>query len=140
MNHLERAGIMTLSSALVAKHLLLSSEVSAQKIRKIAIIDGVYGVSAVVVFFAGLSLWLWVGKPAIFYSGNWIFHVKISIFSLVALLSIYPTIFFFKNRNSSSEKIKIPKIIIKLIRIELLLLMVLPFLAVLMSQGFGGKQ
>lgn len=137
IRYLHFIGIFMLSSALVAEHLLLSSEVSVQKLKKIVIIDGIYGASAIIVFFAGLSLWLWTGKPANFYSENWVFHLKISIFVLVALISIYPTIFFLKNRKSELKRIEIPKVIITLVRIELFLLLLLPLLAVLVAQGVG---
>ncbi|WP_072681186.1 DUF2214 family protein [Arcobacter sp. LA11] len=130
-------GIMSLSATLVAEHLILSSQMNMKQFKKVAFIDLIFGISAIITLIGGLSLWLWVGKDSSFYSTNWIFHIKITIFILISLLSIYPTVFFLKNRNNSSEIIKIPKIITILIKIELLLLFILPFLGNLISRGYG---
>ena len=93
--------------------------------------------SAVAVLFIGLVLWLWVGKPAEFYSTNPVFHVKLGLFLVVFLLSLYPTIFFFKNRKSEEEVIQVPKAIVTLLRLEIILLVPIPILATLMARGIG---
>ena len=97
--------------------------------------DLVYGISAVIALVSGLGLWLWVGKPAEFYSVNWIFHVKLTLFILVFLLSLYPTRFFITHRKTE-ETVSIPKSIIMVIRMELLLVFIIPFFAVLMANGY----
>ena len=84
--------------ALTSEHLLLKPQMSRAAIIRLSRIDAVYGISAVLVVAAGLTLWFGVGKPAEFYSGNWIFHVKVGLAVIVGLLSIYPTVFFTKNR------------------------------------------
>lgn len=130
-------GIIILSMTLVSEHILLSIDTSAKKFKRLAIVDAVFGVSAFVVLTAGLLLWFVVGKPAAFYSHNWIFHTKLTLFGIIAFLSIYPTIFFIKNRNKSIEKVVVPKSLIMVIRLELTLLLVIPLLAALMAHGFG---
>ncbi len=128
--------IFALCSALVAEHLLVEKTLSKKQFQKILIIDAIYGVAAAATFLSGLSLWLWVGKPSSFYSGNPLFHIKLSLFVLIALISIYPTVFFLKNRSDKKAEIEIPKKIIMLIRIELTLLLFIPLLAVFMARGF----
>lgn len=137
--YLHFIGIMSLASTLVMQHLILSSQVTKEQLKKIAFIDIIYAISAGLTLIAGLSLWLWVGKDASFYSTNWVFHLKLSIFVLIALLSIYPTIFFIKSKNSNDENVKIPKVIIMLIRMELALVFLVPILGVLIAQGSGLK-
>jgi putative membrane protein len=79
-----------------------------------------------------------VGKPPIYYSKNWIFHVKISLYVAIGLLSIYPTVFFLKNRKGNAqERVTIPPAIFWMLRIELLLLFIIPLLAGLMAKGVG---
>lgn len=125
-------------STVVAEHLLLKDKMSRQELTRISKIDGIYGVSAILVVLAGLAMWLWVGKPAEYYSRNWIFHTKFTMFIIVGLLSIIPTVFFMKNRKGDPEEIiEIPKKIIMVIRMELTLLFIMPLLASLMAYGKG---
>jgi len=83
------------------------------EIGRLARIDAVYGIAAVTLLIAGLTLWLGsVGKPAVYYTKNWVFHTKLTLFLIVGLLSIYPTIFFIKNRKGNpDEVVVVPKII-----------------------------
>ena len=104
-----------------------------EQLKKIAFIDIIYLISAVITLVAGLVLWLGVGKDASFYSANWIFHLKLSIFVLILLLSIYPIRFFIKNKNN--EGVKVPKLTIMLIRMQLALLFIMPLLGVLIARG-----
>jgi putative membrane protein len=129
--------IFVLVSMLVAEHLLLKPELKREELSRLARIDLIYGVSAVVVFVAGLSLWLWVGKPAEFYSSNPVFHTKLTLFVVMALVSIYPTQFFLKNRRTEHDVIAVPKSIIHVVRLELLLFVLIPALAVAMARGVG---
>ena len=89
---------------------------SRYEIKRIPKIDGIYGLGAILVLVAGLLLWFAVGKPAQFYSRNWIFHTKLTMFVVLGLLSIYPTIFFLKNRKGDDldTEITVPKAVIEI--------------------------
>ena len=128
-------GIMSLSATLVMQHLILSSEVTKKELQKIAFIDMIYGISAVLTLVAGLVLLMGVGKEVSFYMTNWVFHVKLTLFVLVLLLSIYPTLFFIRNKKSNDQLIKMPKVIIMLVRTQLLLVFIIPVLGVLVARG-----
>jgi putative membrane protein len=130
-------GIFGLFAALVSEHLLIKPEMSKTEMKKLAVMDAIYGVSAITILVAGLLLWFVVGKPAEFYSQNPVFHVKLTLFVLIAVLSIYPTVFFIKNRNPQMAITKVPSKIIILIRIQLLLVLLIPFLATTMARGIG---
>ena len=99
--------------------------------------DVVYGIAAVLTLLLGLTLWLWVGKPSEFYSLNPIFQFKLGLFFLLALLSIYPTMFFLRNRKSTADAIEVPPAIGLLTKLELVLLFIIPLLAFLMARGIG---
>jgi putative membrane protein len=131
--------IFAIVGALSSEHLLIKSVLTRNEIRRLSIIDAVYGVAALTLLGVGLTLWLsGAGKPSAWYTLNWIFHLKITCFLLVGLLSIYPTVFFIKNRKGdSAETVAVPKAIVMLIRLELLLLFIIPLLAGLMSRGVG---
>ena len=139
LRYIHFISIFAIVSSLVAEHLLLKKELSRADIGRLSKIDAVYGVAAFTLLCAGLTLWLGgFGKPSIYYSKNWIFHAKITLFVTVGLLSIYPTIFFIKNRKGNpDEKIAIPSAIFWMLRFELLLLFIIPLLAGLMSRGVG---
>lgn len=130
--------IFAIVGSLVSEHLLLKKEMTRIELTRLSRIDAVYGLAALTLLGVGLTLWFsGVGKPSVYYSQNWIFHLKITLFGIVGLLSIYPTIFFVKNRGSQSEIVKIPPIIFWMLRIELLLVFIIPLLAGLMARGVG---
>ena len=105
---------------------------------RVAKIDAVYGIAALTLLVVGLTLWLGgISKPSVYYTKNWIFHTKITLFATIGILSIYPTAFFLKNRGKSDASIKIPASIFWMLRIELLLLFIIPLLAGLMARGVG---
>ena len=124
---------------LISEHLLLRKSLTRGEISRLARIDAIYGIAALTLLAAGITLWLGgFGKPAIFYSKNWIFHFKITLFLVIGLLSIYPTVFFLKNRKGDpAERITVPESVIWMLRAELLLLALIPLLAGLMAKGIG---
>ena len=131
--------IFAIVATITAEHLLLKKSLTRAEISRLAKIDGVYGVAALLLLSVGLTLWLGgIGKPAEFYSKNWIFHIKLTLFVIIGLLSIYPTVFFLKNRKGDPhETIVIPDRIFWMLRMELLLLFIIPLLAGLMARGVG---
>ena len=130
-------GIIVLGAMLVVEHVAFKPVMSGREMRKMFLYDGLVGLSAVVVFLAGLSLWFWVGKPAEFYTKNPLMHIKFTLFILMFLFSLIPTFFILKHRRSEAEEITVPKRVIMMIRAELLLLFLIPILGVLMAAGVG---
>ncbi len=137
IKYLHFIGIFVLFTTLVLEHTLLKKEMAPAQIKKIAFIDGLYAASALIVLLMGLLLWLMVGKPADFYTKNPVFHVKVTLFIVIALMSIYPTVFFLKQRKNNAATLTVPKPVIMIIRAELTLLLIVPLLAVMMAQGYG---
>lgn len=131
--------IIGMFSAIVVEHLLLKDTMTVRELKRMATIDGIYGLLAILLVAAGLTLWFGVGKPAEFYTKNWIFHTKVTVVIIVALLSIIPTVFFLKNRKGEDleQAVAVPKRIKMIIRLELLLLLIVPLLATLMAKGIG---
>lgn len=130
--------IFFIIASLSAEYILLKKEMTRKEIRRLATIDGIYGLNALLLLAAGFSLWFWVGKPAEFYSKNWIFMTKLTLFIIVGILSIYPTVFFLRQRKGDqNETIQVPSKIKMVVRLELLILFSIPLLASLMSRGIG---
>lgn len=131
--------IFAIVGALVSEHLLLKKYLTRSEVGRLAKIDGVYGLAVLILLAVGMTLWLGAyGKPTEFYSNNPLFHTKLTLFIIIGILSIYPTVFFIKNKNGDQgENIKVPNIIFWMVRLELLLLFVIPILAGLMAKGIG---
>lgn len=132
-------GILIVFGMVVAELLLIKPELKRVEIQRIFRLDGIYGFFSLVVVSAGLYLWLGnIGKPAEFYSKNPVMHIKVGLFILVGVLSIWPTVFYFKNRKGpSDEKVNVPPFIKRVVRLELIILLLIPLLAALMAQGRG---
>lgn len=130
--------ILILVSSIIGEHLLLEDELSRKALKKIAILDSIYGISALLVVVTGLTLWFLVGKPAEFYTRNWILHAKVTLVLIVGLLSIMPTRFYLRNRKGEeSDMVSIPPMIKHIIRAQLLLIFLIPLLAGLVAHGIG---
>lgn len=139
LRYVHFVSIFTIVGTLVSEHMLLKKELTRAEIGKLARIDAVYGIAAITLIAAGLTLWLGgFTKPTVYYSKNWIFHTKLTLVVIISLLSIYPTIFYVKNRKGNATDVVVtPKVIFLLLRIQMLLLFIIPLLAGLMAHGVG---
>ena len=139
LRYLHFISIFAIVGTLVSEHVLLKKTMTRAEVARLARIDAIYGISALTLLIAGFTLWLGsVGKPAAFYSSNWIFHLKISLFALIGIFSIYPTVFFLKNRKGNpKDTVAVPSSIFLMLRLELALLVIIPLLAGLMARGIG---
>ena len=130
-------GIFLLVASLLGELVLIEPEMKLTQFKKLALLDRLYGIGAMLALIAGLILWFGVGKPATFYSHNSVFHTKLGLFIVIGLLSIAPTAFIIKNRNYSDQIIPIPNHLIILIKLQVVLIPLLPLLAVMMARGIG---
>lgn len=139
LRYIHFISIFAIVGSLVSEHLLLKKTMTRGEIARVARVDAVYGLAALTLLTVGLTLWLGsYGKPSWFYSKNWVFHLKITLFAVIGLLSIYPTVFFLRQRKGEpTEVVAIPKSVFMMLRLELLLLFIIPLLAGLMAHGVG---
>jgi putative membrane protein len=136
-------GMMMLMATLLAEHVTLQPQMTRVHIQRLAMIDLFYGIAAGLVFLSGLLRFAYFGKGIHFYLGNPLFYVKVGMFLLVALISVYPTRRFLAWRKMLTQgdpPALDPHTVTRLrivIRLELGLLIVIPLLAVLMARGIG---
>ena len=136
-------GMMMLMATLLAEHVTLQPQMTRLHIQRLAMIDLFYGIAAGIVFLTGLLRFAYFGKGIHFYLGNPLFYVKVGMFLLVALISVYPTRRFLAWRKMLTQgdpPALDPHTVTRLrivIRLELGLLLVIPLLAVLMARGTG---
>jgi putative membrane protein len=130
-------------ATLLAEHVTLQPQMTRVHIQRLAMIDLFYGIAAGIVFLSGLLRFAYFGKGIHFYLGNPLFYVKVGMFLLVALISVYPTRRFLAWRKMLTQgdpPALDPHTVTRLrivIRLELGLLIVIPLLAVLMARGIG---
>jgi putative membrane protein len=96
MAFLHHAAAFALVAAIAAQFVLLKGELGAASLRKLVRADMIVGISAGVVLLVGLGRVFSFEKGAAYYFHSWPFIGKLSLFVLVALASIYPTITFIK--------------------------------------------
>jgi putative membrane protein len=126
-------------SSLFTEFVLLKKEMARSELARLSRIDAIYGIASITLLAAGLTLWLGgIGKPAEFYTNNPIFLIKLGLFTVVGLLSIYPTVYFIKSRKgNATEVLNVPSAISWMLRLELALVFIIPMLAGLMAKGVG---
>jgi len=138
IRYLHFVSMFILVAAVLGQHLILRGTVTRAIVGKAQKLDIAYAISVIVVLGTGLLQWLVVGKPADFYSSNPVFHTKLTLFLVIGLVSIYPSVYLGKNRKGDpDELVTIPPGIIWSVRVELLLLFLMPLLATLMARGIG---
>ena len=91
---LHHVAAFTLVAALVLEFVLIRDELSVKTARKLQLADLALGASAGVVLIVGLLRVIYFEKGTYYYFHSVPFFAKLSLFAVVALLSIYPTIEF----------------------------------------------
>src|SRR3990172_579770 len=91
---LHHIAAFTLVAALVAEFVLIRDELTVARARKIQLADMAFGIGAGVVLVVGLLRVFYFEKGPSYYFHSIPFIAKISLFVIVGLLSIYPTVEF----------------------------------------------
>jgi putative membrane protein len=134
-------GIMFLAAALVAEHLLFVPRPERAIARKIVTVDMIYGVSLLVVFLTGIGRLFHGGKGVLFYMQNGAYHTKFTLFVVMAVVWLYPAFKFFGWRRQLRAgqapvmDAATAKRVLMAIRVQLLILVLLPLLAAMMARG-----
>ncbi len=137
-HYLHYLGFALLFASLAVELALFKPTVDGLTARKLAKIDALFGLSALLVIATGLLQVFSFGKTAGYYGHNFIFHIKMTAFLIVFLMSIFPTIKFVKARNTAANsEATYPKSLGIILKIEMALLVIIPLLGVLMANGYG---
>ena len=138
IRYLHFLSILALTGAIFGQFLLLRPTLQRREVVRLARLDLLYAVAVVGVLATGLLQWFAVGKGAAFYGSNPIFHGKLGLFAVIGIVSIYPTVFFARQKKGNpEEEVALPTLLIWSVRLELLLLLAMPLLASLMARGIG---
>ena len=129
--------IFGIAGTIIIENIAIQPAITSEDVRNLIKVDTVYQVCLILVLLIGLTLWVGVGKDSSFYSENPLFLVKIGLFTLLALISIYPTLFYWKNKDNNGEKIPVPSVVPLILKAKLALLLIIPLFSFLMAKGIG---
>lgn len=141
--YLHFTSIFLLFSFLVVETMMTRGALDEAAVRLLGRVDIWYFGSAIAVLVTGFSRLAWGAKGADFYLASWPIYVKISLFVLVAILSVGPTLRFihwrrmFERDASWSVPEEERKRVRRTIMIEVHLAALIPLFAVIMARGLG---
>ena len=151
---------MTLESILAYIHILailtmvvfISSEaalcrsewMNARVVNRLLRVDLIYGIAAVSVLLSGLARAWWGYKGNGWYWTNWLLHLKLGMFIVVALMSIKPTLMYRRWRRELQTTGALPSAAEitdarKWVMIQAHIIAIIPIAAVFLARGFGAK-
>lgn len=132
-----------LVAMLTVELVLLKGELTMSTARSLLRMDSVYGISAGLLLVVGFVRVFHTEKGAAYYFVSVPFIAKISLFVVVGLLSIYPTMQFLRWRKSLAAG-NVPQLdpasrskLRMVIHLELTALFVIMLCAALMARGIG---
>lgn len=138
---LHHVAAFTLVGALAIEFVSIRGELNLANARKLLAADFILGVSAIFLLAVGLMRVFYFEKGSAYYFSSHAFLGKLSVFIVVALLSIVPTVEFLSWRNSvragqtpvvSEKKLKSIR---SIIHIELAAIILILLFAAIMAKG-----
>ena len=139
-------------SAILALVVFISSEaalcrpqwMNAQIVERLVTVDRIYGIAAVAVLVTGFVRIYFGTKGAGWYWGNWLLHLKLTLFVVVGLISIAPTLRFIRWRKAlratgalpAEEEVRKAR---KLVMLQAHIIPLIPLAAAFLARGFGGR-
>ena len=138
---LHHLAAFTLVAAVALEFVLLRGELTLWSARRLQVADIVLGIAATVLLLVGLARVFWFEKGAAYYFHNHAFLGKLTLFIVVALLSIVPTIEFLSWREAvkagqvpvvAADKLRRVRMIV---HIELAAIVLILLFAAMMAKG-----
>jgi putative membrane protein len=130
-------------AALMVELVLIKAQLTTASARAVLRMDAVYGAAATVLLIVGFVRVFYTEKGAFYYFHSAAFIAKITLFAIVGLLSIYPTVQFMGWRRTLKAQ-QTPvleearrRTIRMVIHAELTLLAIIMLCAALMARGLG---
>ena len=138
---LHHVAAFTLVGALAAEFVLIRGELTLATARKLPIVDMVLGIAAGVLLVVGLSRVFWFEKGAAYYFHSHAFLTKLSLFIVIGLLSIIPTVEFLSWRKAVQQG-QVPEVaahklrtVRMIIHAELAAVVIILLCAAIMARG-----
>ena len=138
---LHHLAAFALVAAIAVEFVLLKGELTLWSARRLQVADMVLGIAATVLLLVGLARVFWFEKGAAYYFHNHAFLTKFSLFIIVALLSIVPTVEFLSWRKAvkagAVPVVAIAKLkrVRMIVHIELAAIVLILLCAAIMAKG-----
>ena len=138
---LHHLAAFTLVAAVAIEFVLLRGELTLWAARRLQATDAILGIAATVLLVVGLARVFWFEKGAAYYFHNHAFLGKFSLFIIVALLSIVPTLEFLSWRKAmkagETPVVAAPKLkrVRMILHIELAAIVLILLCAAIMAKG-----
>ena len=135
--------ILTMTVFLASEAALCRTEwLNAAVVERLAKIDMVYGASAIAVLLTGAARVIWGAKGMGWYLTNPLLHVKFTLFIVMGLLSIGPTLAYLRWRRALRADGTLPDALQvrntrRLVMVQAHILPLVPLAAVFMAREFG---
>ncbi|MFT4267333.1 MAG: DUF2214 family protein [Xenophilus sp.] len=151
---------MTLEAILAYLHILailtmvvfISSEaalcrvewMNAKVVERLARVDLVYGIAAVAVLATGVARTVWGVKGTSWYWTHPLLHVKLTLFVIVGVMSVFPTLSYLRWRRRLRADGTLPaeaevRRTRRLVMVQAHLIALIPLFAVFLARGFGAR-
>lgn len=131
---LHLVAILTLVVFLSSQAALCRTEwMNAAVVERLVRLDVIYGVTALVLLLTGIARVVWGIKGMSWYVSQPLFHVKVTLFVVMALLSIWPTLSFRRWRSHLRATGALPaaRAVLQVRRLVMVQSHVLPVVAVI---------
>ena len=117
---------------------------NAAVVERLAKVDLIYGISAITVLVTGVARTWWGMKGTAWYWTNPLLHVKLTLFVVIGVLSIFPTITFIRWRKTLRVTGALPveaevRKTRRLVMVQAHILALIPLVAVFFARGFGAR-
>jgi putative membrane protein len=117
---------------------------NAAVVERLARVDMVYGIAAVAVLATGVARTWWGIKGTVWYWTNPLLHVKLALFIIIGVISIFPTLTYVRWRKTLRSSGTLPteaeiRKTRKLVMIQAHIIAVIPLVAVFFARGFGAR-
>jgi putative membrane protein len=115
---------------------------NAAVVERLAKVDRVYGIAAIMVLATGVARTVWGVKGTSWYWTNPLLHVKLTLFIIVGVISIFPTLTYVRWRKALRATGALPaeadiRKTRKLVMVQAHLIALIPLVAVFLARGFG---
>lgn len=140
---LHHLAAFTVVSALAVEFVLIRQVLTLETARRLMVVDGVYGASASLLLVVGWLRVFYFEKGYSYYFSNHAFLGKFSVFIIIALVSIIPTVEFLRWRKAVRAG-RVPEVapqklvtIRRIIHWELAGIVVILLFAAMMARGIS---
>ena len=145
LGYLHFLAILTMVVFISSEAALCRAEwLNAVVVERLARVDMIYGISAMVVLATGVARTWWGIKGTAWYWSNPLLHLKLGLFIIVGMISIFPTLTYLRWRKALRSGGTLPseaevRKTRRLVMIQAHIIAVIPLVAVFFARGFGAR-